>query len=148
MALNSRKFTGPRCRLMLDGRVVLFGSGYSVTEEPIYEEAAVLDNVEVEEHVIVGFRVEGQISRLLAQDSTLKRLGLYPKAGRSPADHLRNILSMPLFTLVVEDSALNAILEQYEGVKLGRRDWNVQPRMIATENMQIHMLRPIDGSEI
>ena len=57
-------FTGARARFIIEGRVIGFATNCSGGEEIRYEPVEVLDNIQVQEYVPVGYTVTFQASRV------------------------------------------------------------------------------------
>lgn len=144
----SKKFTGCRTRFLVNGVPFLFATRVSGEEEILYEPADVLDNVETDEHVVVGYRAGLMAGMLFCPTETLKRQKLFPLTGTTPQQHLNNILNQPLITAVIQDSATGEIVETYNQVKISRRSWQAVPRGLIQVDVGFVVIRSLDGIEL
>lgn len=127
--------TGARARFSVDGKKVAYATGVSVDEEIQYEPLQVLDNVEVEEHVPVGYSVSGSCDYVRVVLESAKALGWFPKSGKSPQEHLTNILNQGEITCSLEDVITGKVIMQLTGVKLSRQGMQVTARGITGTNV-------------
>ena len=72
MAEKGLIITGARARFSIEGVKVGFATDVNLGEEIQYEEANVLDNIEVEEYVPVGYRVTFTARKFRIVGETLK----------------------------------------------------------------------------
>lgn len=148
MAEKNRLFTGARARLLIDGVKVGYARNVSGSEEIQYQEAEVLDNIQVEEHVPVGYRVSLQCSYFRIVGETLKSRGWFPNLGANAEEHLKNILTNGDLTATIEDSQTGKIVATYEQVKIASRNFSIDARGIVGEDCSFVCIRSKDESEV
>jgi hypothetical protein len=136
--------------MLIDGVVFGFCLGVNGDEEIQYADVEVIDNIEVAEQVPVGYVVNLSASQVWLVRQTLKALGLFPKIGSSPEEHLRNILNQRDLTILIEDSQDNPPqpLEIIEKAKIGRHTWAFQPRTVSSRDVTFRAIRARDVSEV
>ena len=144
---KGRLFTGARARFSLNG--VKVGSALNVTlgERIDYEEARVLDNIEVEEYAPVAYDVAFSCGQFRIVGETVKSLGWFPKTGTSSSEHLQNILTQGDLTATIEDNKTGKILATVEQVKVSNRNWSVDARGLVGEDIEFVAIRVKDESE-
>jgi sulfur transfer complex TusBCD TusB component (DsrH family) len=147
MGQKGRVITGARLRFMLAGKKVGYATGVSGREEIEYQPCDVLDNVETEEYVPVGYRVQLRANFLRIYGETPKGQGYMPKTGTTPEKHLENILLQDGMTAVLEDSKEKKPIEQFMEVKVAARDFTAQARGITAVDVEFVALRNFDESE-
>lgn len=148
MAEKGRLFTGARARFSINGKKVGYARNVAVTEEVEYFPAEVLDNIEVEEHVPVAYRVTFTASQFRIIGETLKSLGYFPGVGANTDEHLTNILTSGDLVGTVEDSKTGKIFATLEQVKVSSHNWTIDARGVVGEDMTFVAIRLKDESEI
>ena len=148
MAKKGTLITGARARLSVEGVKIGYATGVTVSEAIQYEEAIVLDNIEVEEHVPVGYNVSFTTSLLRVVDKTLKSLGIFPSVGGSTSEHLENILVSGVLEATIEDVPTKKIFAMLEQCRIAGHDWSLNPRGILSENVTWVAIRVRDESEV
>lgn len=144
----SKVLTAPRCRIMVDGKILARGTNVSYTAELEYQDVDVIDKFEVEEFAPVGYRVNGSISVVRVRDTTVKSLGLIPDTGKTSEEHLQNTLLQADVTMVLMDKANPPKnLAVLTGVKFQSYGWALAARGIASENIPFKAIRETDESE-
>ena len=152
-------FSGARAVFYIDGNKVAFAANVDGSEEIQYEPVDVLDNLEVQEHVPVGYRVSfscgifrtvrstpGAVGPKTGIHGSVKEMGFFPKAGQD----LLNILTAGVMTAkIIDKSELTGkVLMQLEGVKMSSHNFNVTARGIVSVNCQFVAIRMKDESEV
>lgn len=142
-------FTGARARLSIDGVVVGYAENCSGGEEITYEPIVVLDNIQVAEHVAVGYNVTFTAGRVRLIGETLRgpTLSVFPKLGQGPEEHLRNILDLGELVVQIEDPYTGSIFMILEQAKVASHNWTIGPRSIVGENIVFVAIRMKDESE-
>ncbi len=143
-------FTGARARFSVNGKKVGWATGCSGSEEVIYEPVEVLDNVEVEEYVPLGYRVTFQASFVRLVGKTPKGEGFFPKIGGNSEEHLHNILTNGSLSCMIEDTGTtpNRIIAQLEQVKVQSHNWSINARGIVAHDMTFNAIRMKDETEV
>jgi hypothetical protein len=121
-------FTGPRCRFTVNGVTIALGRDVSAQEEIVYDPLEVLNNIEVAEHVPVGYRAGMGASQIMQVNQTLEALNIFPKKGQDHRSFLRNILTLPDLVGQVEDEISDIVVARVLGVKLASRNFAVNAR--------------------
>jgi hypothetical protein len=140
--------TGARARLSVQGTKVAYATGVTVREMVNYQPLEVLDNVQVEEHVPVGYDVSLTADMVRVLNKSVKQLGWFPKMGNDPKTHLTNILNMGEMTATIEDPISGNIIMQLEGVKMSERNITIQARSIVGKNVSFVAKRARDESDL
>lgn len=141
--------TGARARFSLNGQVIGYARNVSGGENIMYEEVNVLDNIEVEEHVPVGYSASLTASMLRIVGDTLKSAGLFPATGKNSEEHLRNVLLLSgNMKATLEDTKTGKIIQEYSSVKITSYNWQLDARGIMGTDIDFVCKRSIDESEI
>ena len=141
-------FTGARARFSVNGKKVGWATNVSGSEEIQYDEAEVLDNIQVQEHVPVRYRVTLSMSQIRIVGKTLKSEGFFPKIGGNSEEHLKNILTNGELVATVEDNETGDIIATYEQVKVASHNWTINATGIVGEDVTFVAIRAKDESEI
>ena len=145
---KGRLLTGARSRFLLDGVKVGYARNVAITEEIQYDPAEVLDNIEVEEHVAVAYRVTFTASQFRIVGTTLKSRGWFPATGKNSEKHLENILTSGDLVATLEDTKTGQIISTVEQVKIASHNWTTDARGIVGEDVTFVAIRVKDESEI
>lgn len=151
MGEKGRLFTGARARFSINGIKVGYARNVSVTEEIEYFPVEVLDNIEVEEHVPVAYRVRFSASMFRIIGETLKTQGFFPEVGGNTEEHLTNILFSGDLTATIEDTKTGRsgkVFATLEQVKVASHTWTIDARGVVGEDMEFVAVRLRDESEI
>ena len=149
---GTRVFSGARCLFLFNGEPVGFANGISGSEEIQYEPVEILDHLDVQEFVPVGYRTTlgAQIFYTVAQGASddvnapgsLKQQQIFPKF-----DDIFRIQGVD--ALISDDKRLTGkVLEQFHGVKTSSRNFNIAPRGLVGQNVGFVATRLMDVSEI
>lgn len=145
---RGKTITGARARFTIGGKKVGWATDVSLTEAVDYQEAIVLDDIEVAEHVPQLYRVRLSFGTLKLVGMSLKRLGLFPKGGAASGARLRNIINTAEMSAVIADSQSGEILEQVQGVKISERTLSISAGNIAGINITAVARSTMDQSEL
>ena len=145
---KGRLFTGARARFSLSGVKVGYARRVSVSERNDYEEVEVLDNIEIEEHVPVGYKVTFTAEMFRIVGDTIKERGWFPSVGGNKEEHLSNILTSGDLTATIEDTKTGKLFATLEQVKIQGHSWTIDPRGVVGEEMEFVAIRLRDESEI
>lgn len=148
MAEKGRLFTGARARFSIDGVKVGYARNVNVSEAINYEAVNVMDNVEVEEYVPLGYEVTFTASKFRIIGVTLKSRGWFPNAGANTEEHLSNILATGELVATIEDTNTGKIFATLEQVKVASHNWQIEARGIVGEDVTFNAIRLKDESEI
>lgn len=141
-------FTGARARLSINGKKVGWATNVSGSEEIQYDEAEVLDNIQIQEHVPVRYRVTLSMSFIRIVGKTLKSQGFFPKIGANSGEHLKNILTSGALVATIEDNETGALIATYEQVKVASHNWTINATGIVGEDVTFVAIRAKDEVEI
>jgi hypothetical protein len=158
MAENpTNTFSGARAIFRVNTDKVAFASGCSGGEEIQYEPVDVLDNIETQEHVPTGYRVnlsaevfrtiKGVTGAQAPKDGTygsLKEMGIFPKAGADPL----NVLKSGEMSASITDRLTQKTIMQVERVKAASHNFSVTARGIVGQNVTFVAIRMKDESEL
>jgi hypothetical protein len=141
-------FTGARARFLIDGVKIGWATSVSGSEEVVYEDVEVLDNIQVQEHAPIGYRVTLSASRVRIVGKTLKSQGFFPSVGNNAEEHLKNILTNGELQVQIEDNETGSIIAQYEQVKVASHNWTINARGVVGNDMTFVAIRMKDESEV
>jgi len=147
MPEKGRLFTGARARFSLNGVKVGYAKNVNVSEQINYEDVETLDNIEVEEHVPIGYVVSLSAGMFRIVGETLKSQGWFPKNGANTEEHLSNILIMGDLTATIEDTKTGKVLADVEQVKITSKNWAVDARGVVGKDVAFKAIRVSDESE-
>jgi len=148
MAEKGRLFTGARARFSIEGRKVGYARNVTVGEEIQYEAIEPMDNIEVEEHVPVAYRVTFSASQFRIVGETFKSLGFFPSNGANTEAHLENILVSGDLTASIEDTATGRIVMTLEQVKVQSLNYAIDARGVVGSDINFVATRLKDESEV
>ena len=148
MAEKGRLLTGARARFSINGVKVGYARNVAIGERIEYEEARVLDNIEVEEHAPVAYDVTFSTGHFRIVGETVKSLGWFPSVGANTQEHLENILTQGVLTATLEDNKTGKILATVEQVRVSGRNYTVDARGLVGEDVEFVAIRVKDESEI
>lgn len=164
--MSTNTFSGARAIFRIGGQKVAYAANVEGSEEIQYEEVDVMDNLEVQEFVPVGYRVSfscgifrtvrgtpagpgiGDLSGLPRQPregvhGSVKEMGFFPKA----ASDLVSILTSGVLTCTIEDRLTKKVIMQAEECKMATNNFSVTARGIVSVNCQWKAIRMRDESE-
>lgn len=141
-------FSGARAQFLVNGIKIGFGTNVTVTEEIQYEPVVVLDNVQIQEFVPVGYTCSLTASRIRIVGKTLKSQGFFPSIGSNAEEHLENILTSGDMTCLILDNQTKTDLATFEQVKVASHNWTVSARGIVGNDITFVAIRVRDESEI
>lgn len=145
---KGRVLTGARARFSINGVKVGYARNVTLGEEIEWQPLECLDNVEVEEHVPIAYRVSFSASKFRIVGETLKSLGYFPKVGANTDEHLQNILTAGDLTATLEDSKTGKLISTVEQVKIASHNWTTDARGIVGEDVTFVAIRVKDESEV
>ncbi len=145
---KGRILTGARARFLINGEKVGYARSVTITEEIEYQPVETLDNIEVEEHVPVAYRVTMNASQFRIVGETIKSKGWFPATGSNTETHLQNILTNGELSATLEDVKTGQIVASLEQVKAASHNYTIDARGIVAEDMTFVAIRHKDESEI
>lgn len=143
---KGRVFTGARARFLLNGKKVGYATRVSYSEELELQPVDVLDNIQSEEHVPVGYRVQLSCGTVRIIGETVKSQGYFPGIGATPEEHLSNILLTGVLTATIVDSKTGRAALQMEQVKMSGRSSSIDARGMVGEDLTFVGIRARDES--
>jgi len=144
---TGKTFTAPRCRILLEGKVVARGTNFTMRCSEEVQDVDVIDSVETIEYATVGYKVSGSIGRVKSVGTTVKSLGMFPNTGKDAEEHLSNILAMDGQVLQAMDKGESKVLHTITGVKFTDWDFSIAARGIGAVNVMWRAIRETDESE-
>ena len=145
---RNRIATGARCKFSIQGKVIGYARNVSATEEIEYQPIEVLDNIRVEEHVAVAYRVRLTASFFRIVGDSLKSMGFFPPNGGDTSTHMENILLSGEMNAQIEDTKTGKIITQAHQVKVASHNWTVDAKGVVGEDMEFVAISITDESEI
>lgn len=141
-------YTGARARFSVEGKVIGYARNVSGSETIEYQPVEVLDNIEVEEHVPIAYRVTLTAGMFRIVGETLKSNGLFPPNGQDSSTHLLNILLTGEMNAQLEDVKTGKIVAQFTQCKVSGHNFTVDARGIVGEDCEFVAIRMADESEV
>ena len=148
MGEKGKLLTGARARFSIEGIKVGYARNVTIREEVQLDPVEVLDNIEVEEHVPVAYRVSLSAALFRIVGDTLKSRGWFPTTGKSVDEHLTSILNTGEMTATVEDTKTSRLIATLEQVKIQSHNWTIDARGIVGEDVEFVAIRLKDESEV
>lgn len=145
---KGKLYTGARARFSVKGKIIGYATDVNGSESIVYQKVEVLDNIEAEEFVPVGYDVTLSARMLRLVGSTLKSNGLFPNTGVDTATHLENILISGEMDAQLEDTKSGKIISQITQVKIATRNFTVTARGLVGEDVDFVAIRMFDESEV
>lgn len=138
--------TGSRVKLSVDGSIVGYATIASYSETIGYEPVAVLDQMEIVEHVPVSYDVTFTAARLYLVTDSLKKLDYMPKwnDGEGSDVLLTNILKKGPMEAMIEDNQTNNILVKLQGVRVTSHNLTFGARAVVGEDVVFVATRAIN----
>jgi len=148
MGERGRVFSGPRAKLLINGKVVGYVTDVNGSEEIEYLPVDVINNIYTEEFVPVAYRVSFSASLVRIVGETMKGEGFFPRLGDGSSQVLLdNILKTEDLTVIVEDNQTNSMICQLEGVKITSKSFTVTARGLVGKNLTFLAIRMRDETE-
>lgn len=136
--------SGCRARFSIKGVQVGYARGVQFSESVQFEEAAVLDNVEVEEFVPVAYRVRLSCSMFRLVGETLKKAGWFAGVGKNTREHMQNLLLSRDLVATLEDTKTGQIVATVEQVQIASHNWSVDAMGVVGEDVEFVAVRARD----
>lgn len=140
-------FTGARARLEINGVKVGYATNCNFREEIQYDPVETFDNLEIEEHVPVRYRISFSMGFVRVIKNTLKRDGIFPAGGSNKDERLRNVLTAGNLLVTLSDPTTGTILATVEQAKATTTDFQVSATGIVGQNVDFVAIRMRDESE-
>ncbi len=131
---------GARAIFRINGVKVGFASDVTVREDNQIEDIDVLDNIEVQEHAIVGYRVSMTARIFRLPNKSLKQLGIFPITSE--------LLTTADLTATITDRITGATLMLLEGVIAESKNLNFGARAVSGEDVTFRAIRAKDEAEV
>lgn len=122
---NSPVLSGPRALFLLNGIQVGYAGQCSVAQSYQQQPINVIGSLETIQHVPTGYSVQLTFNQLRLVGTTLVTQGLLPAVGSTPLEHLRNLVSIPELTAVLEDQITNTVCALVIGVRIESDSLNI-----------------------
>ena len=137
--------SGSRVQLQLAGSPIGYATIASYVETITYDPVAVLDQMEIAEHVPVAYDVAFTASRVFLVNDSLKQREILPKFGGTSEAFLTNLVSGGSITASIVDSQ-NGTLVELVGVKITSHNLTFGARAVVGEDVTFVAIRAIDGT--
>lgn len=131
---------GARAVFRIEGKKVGYASDVTVREDIQLEDIDVLDNIEVQEHAKLGYRVAMTCRIFRLPNKSLKQAGIFPKVSE--------ILTMGALTATITDRVTGAILAQLERVTPESKNINFGARAVSADDATFRAIRVKDEAEV
>jgi hypothetical protein len=145
--VRGKTFTAPRCRIMVDGKIIGWGTNVTVNVVHEHQDVDVIDSLETVEYAPISYKVSGTIGTVGVVGSTYKSMGLVPMTGKDAEEHLLNVLQDPDHSLVLMDKAESRNIVTITKVKFMTHGFNLAAGGIAGRNVEWRAIRETDESE-
>lgn len=156
--MSTNVFSGARAIFKIDNKKIAFGFQLEPSEEVMYEAVDVLDNIETQEHVPVGYRVGFTCGifrtirgvtgatepKPIAEPrqgvhGSIKEMGIFPST--------QNILTSGVLTCTLTDRLTGKTLMSLQEAKCSNNNYSVTARGITGQNLSFVAIRIKDESE-
>lgn len=124
-----------------------WATGCSGTRSYQKEAIDVMDNIEVEEHATVGYRVSIHMDVVGLVKKSLVEAGLLPAIGQDNEEHLKNAIAMEPFTVQVEDNQTGKVQYEYQRCEIATESWNLNARSLMMTGVDMVGIRAVDSAE-
>ena len=114
----SNTLTGSRVNFMLEGNLVGFASNLSYSHNYTLAPLNVIGSIETIQHIPVQYQAGITFNNFRVLGRTLRTLGLWPRIGKNPTDHMMALIQIPELTAVCEDVVTQTIILIAEGVRI------------------------------
>lgn len=145
--VKGQTFTAPRCRILVDGKIIARGTNVSFEVQTEYADIDVIDSVETVEFAPVGYKVSGTIGLVGLVGTTPKSMGLIPQTGKNAEDHLLNILLHDESVMQLLDKGEERTIVTLTRVVFQSHGFQVSARGVAGRNVSFKAIRETDESE-
>lgn len=145
--VKSKIFTAPRCRIMVDAKIIGYGTNITVNVQNEWGDVDCIDSIETLEFVPLSYKVSGSIANVGLVGTTYKSMGVVPRTGKDADEHLLNFLQQPEHTLVLMDKPEARNLVTIVRVKFGDHGFTVNAGAISGRNISWKAIRETDESE-
>ena len=139
--------TGPKVLLLINGKRVGYARSANGGETLEMQPIDALGNIETEEHVETRYRVTFSMSLVRVSGESLRKLGLQPKLGQTPLEHLRNIVAQGLLTISLTDQIDNTPLMLVEQAKFTSNSFSIDAAGFMANEVEFVAIRIGDESE-
>ena len=142
--------TGARVHLQLGDKPVGYASVASYAESITYDAVAVLDQMEIAEHVPIAYDVSFTASRLYIMKKTLKDLRYMPKwpDGQSSDQLLIDIIALgEMNAEIIDQDPDIGTLVSLRGVRVTSHNITFGARALVGEDVAFVAIRAVDPSE-
>ncbi len=148
MAGKGDVLTGARALFSINGSDVGYARGVTIGETIEFEELVVLNNIEIQEFVPTGYRVNFSASMFRLIGSTVKSRGWFPPVGQNAAAHLNNILETVNMEAKLEDTKSGRIFALVQQVKVQSHNFTVDARGIIGTEVEFSAIRVKDEFDL
>lgn len=145
--VKSKVFTAPRCRVMMDGKIVGYGTNITVNVSTEWGDVDCIDSIETLEFVPLSYKVSGSIANVGLVGTTYKSMGMVARTGKDADEHLLNLLHDNEHALVLMDKAESRNIVTIVRVKFGDHGFTVNAGAISGRNINWKAIRETDESE-
>lgn len=121
-------FTGPRARLLIQGELIGYCVGISISETIEYQPIDPINSIHTIEHAEVAYRVTGTLDFVRIVNLSSIQKGYWGKIQQM-------IAGLPELTMVVQDSVTEETLYTVIGFKPETKNFRVEGRTLAGENV-------------
>lgn len=134
MPEKGKVFTGARARILIDGVSVGYGTGCTSREDIAFEKVRPMGHVRVVENVPTTYDVTFSMEFVRVVGETLKSRNIFPSVGANDDEHLRNILTNGLLTIMIMDRIEDRVVALLEEAQCSMRGMNINGQSIVGEN--------------
>lgn len=147
MVDKGKVVTGARVLLLARGKQLGYAMSANWSENVEMQPIEALGNIEVEENVETRYRVSFGCSMVRLVNRTLRSLNIQAKVGKSPEEHLQNIIANGELTLSITDRITDAVIMELQGAKFTSKNGSVDANSISATNVEFVGTRILDESE-
>lgn len=133
---------GARIKLKIGGKLVALTTNVAINEIYAHQPVDPLGQVQVEEHILVSYTVDGSGERFRAYNKTLVALGIEPKK-----TSIQDLLNHPEATFELEDTETPGTVERLIGFRLTEKNRGYQKGQLTMEQFRFVAIKATDESE-
>lgn len=145
---RGRLITGARARFLINNKVVGYAKAVTIQESLEMQPVEVIGNIEVEEHVPIGYRVNMTADMFRVFNETPKSQGFFPGVGANTDEHLLNVLTAQGMSAIIEDTKNSKAIATLEQVRMTSNNYTLDARGIMGNAAEFVAIRVRDESEI
>lgn len=132
---------GARAVFLISGTRAGYAQNVAYSASYQMSPVQVLNSLEVISHIPTSYTATLTCNNFRLVGTTLRSLGLWPKLGVNPQDHLRNMANIAEITAHIEDVQTNTIIMLAEGVRVESESVSVSAGNLVASDVSLVVRR-------